>query len=114
MEPADVFSATPPLTILVSALAAVLIAGTGQRRANLREFWSVAAGLVKLALVASMIPAVWAGRLVSQWHRCSKTATQLSRSPAMTIEMTRPPATIADGPIDRGFNLICQMRFGVA
>jgi multicomponent Na+:H+ antiporter subunit D len=62
MEPADVFSATPPLTILVSALAAVLIAGTGQRRANLREFWSVAAGVVMLALVASMIPEVWAGR----------------------------------------------------
>src|SRR6266851_4077865 len=62
MEPADVFSATPPLAILVSALGALLIAGTGQRRANLREFWSVAAGVVKFALVASMIPEVWAGR----------------------------------------------------
>jgi multicomponent Na+:H+ antiporter subunit D len=62
MEPTDVFSVTPPLAILVSALGALLIAGTGQRRANLREFWSVAAGVVKLALVASMIPEVWAGR----------------------------------------------------
>ena len=54
-------SVTPLLTVLVSALGALLIACTGQRRANLREFWSVAAGVSMFALVASMIPEVLAG-----------------------------------------------------
>ncbi len=52
----------PVLAVLVSALGALLIACTGERRANLREFWSVAAGVVMFALVASMIPDVLAGR----------------------------------------------------
>ena len=54
-------SVTPLLTVLVSALGALLIACTGERRANLREFWSVAAGVSMFALVASMIPEVLAG-----------------------------------------------------
>jgi multicomponent Na+:H+ antiporter subunit D len=62
MEPAAFFSATPLLAILVSAVGALLIAGTGEHRPNLREFWSVAAGVLKVALVVSMIPAVLAGR----------------------------------------------------
>ena len=56
------FSVTPLLAVLSPALGAVLIAWTGQRRANLRELWSIAAGIVMFALVASMIPAVLAGR----------------------------------------------------
>jgi multicomponent Na+:H+ antiporter subunit D len=55
-------SIRPLLAILVSALGALLIVGTGERRANLREFWSVGAGVVKLALVVSMIPDIRAGR----------------------------------------------------
>ncbi len=51
----------PLLAVLVSALGALLIAWTGERRANLREFWSVAAGLLMFAFVASMIPEVLAG-----------------------------------------------------
>src|SRR6266446_1692935 len=62
MEPVAVFSITPLLAILVSAVGALLIAGTGERRANLREFWSVAAGVLQVACVASMIPDVQAGR----------------------------------------------------
>ncbi len=54
-------SVAPLLAVLVPALGALLIACTGRRRANLREFWSVAAGVVMLALVASMIPKVLAG-----------------------------------------------------
>ena len=50
----------PLLAVLVPALAALLIAYTGERRANLREFWSVAAGVVMAALVACMIPHVLA------------------------------------------------------
>src|SRR5215472_1876880 len=56
------FSLLPPLAVLVPALGALLIACTGERRANLREFWSVAAGGAMFALVASMIPDVVVGR----------------------------------------------------
>jgi multicomponent Na+:H+ antiporter subunit D len=55
-------SVIPLLAVLVPALGALLIACTGERRANLREFWSVAAGVAMFALVASMIPEVLAGR----------------------------------------------------
>jgi multicomponent Na+:H+ antiporter subunit D len=51
----------PLIAVLVPALGALLIACTGQRRANLREFWSVAAGVVMSALIASMIPEVLEG-----------------------------------------------------
>jgi multicomponent Na+:H+ antiporter subunit D len=54
-------SVIPLLAVLVSSLGAILIACTGERRANLREFWSVAAGVAMFALVASMIPEVLAG-----------------------------------------------------
>ncbi len=56
------FSVLPLFAVLAPALGALLISCTGERRANLREFWSVAAGVVMFALVASMIPAVLAGR----------------------------------------------------
>src|SRR3989475_238588 len=62
MESLAVFSIKPLRAILVSAVAALLIAGTGERRANLREFWSVAAGVLQAAFVFSMIPAILAGR----------------------------------------------------
>jgi multicomponent Na+:H+ antiporter subunit D len=61
MEPAAAYSLKPLFAVLVSALGAFLIAATGERRANLREFWSVGAGVVKAALVASMIPEIAAG-----------------------------------------------------
>jgi multicomponent Na+:H+ antiporter subunit D len=57
-----IFSIIPLLAVLVPALGALLIACTGERRANLREFWSVAAGVAMFALVASMIPDVLVGR----------------------------------------------------
>ena len=55
-------SLTPLLSVFVSALGALLIACTGERRPNLREFWSVAAGASMFALSASMVPEVLAGR----------------------------------------------------
>jgi multicomponent Na+:H+ antiporter subunit D len=61
MEPAAFFSVKPLLAILVSAVGAILIAGTGEQRPNLRESWSVAAGVLQAALVVSMIPEVLAG-----------------------------------------------------
>ena len=56
------FSLMPLLAVVVPAVGALLIAWTGERRANLREFWSVSAGVVMFALVAGMIPEVLAGR----------------------------------------------------
>jgi multicomponent Na+:H+ antiporter subunit D len=56
------FSIRPLLAVLMPALGALLIACTGERRANLREFWSVAAGAGMFAVVASMIPDVLGGR----------------------------------------------------
>ena len=56
------FSIIPPLAVLVPAIGAILIACTGARRANLRECWSVAAGVAMVALVASMVPDVLKGR----------------------------------------------------
>ena len=50
----------PLFAVLVPAVGALLIALTGERRANLREFWSVAAGVVMFVLVASMLPEVLA------------------------------------------------------
>jgi multicomponent Na+:H+ antiporter subunit D len=52
----------PLLAILVSVAGTLLIIGTGERRPNLREFWSVAAGVLQVAFVFSMIPEVLAGR----------------------------------------------------
>jgi multicomponent Na+:H+ antiporter subunit D len=62
MEPAALVSTRPLLAVLVSAVGALLIVRTGERRANLREAWSVAAGILQFAIAVSMIPAVLAGR----------------------------------------------------
>ena len=62
MDPASAFAVRPLLPIAVSALGALFIVRTGERRANLREFWSVAAGILQLTFVVSMIPDVLAGR----------------------------------------------------
>jgi multicomponent Na+:H+ antiporter subunit D len=62
MQSTAVFSVTPLLAILVSTMGALLVARTGERRTNLRESWSVAAGILQLTFVASMIPAVVSGR----------------------------------------------------
>jgi multicomponent Na+:H+ antiporter subunit D len=42
-------------------VGAALIALTGERRRNLREFWSVAAGVIMCAFVAALVPGVLAG-----------------------------------------------------
>ncbi len=57
----SLISFTPMLVVFISAVGAILIACTGQRRANLREFWSIAAGVLMFALIAGMIPEVLAG-----------------------------------------------------
>ena len=56
------FSVIPLLAVLAPLGGALLIACTGERRANLRELCSVVAGVVMFVLIASMIPEVLAGR----------------------------------------------------
>ena len=56
------FSLMSLLAVLTPAVGALLIAWTGDRRANLREFWSISAGVVMFAFVAGMISEVLAGR----------------------------------------------------
>jgi multicomponent Na+:H+ antiporter subunit D len=56
-------SVRPLLAVLVSAGAALLII-TCKNRPNLRELCSVAAGVVKFSLVASMVPAVLRGSTI--------------------------------------------------
>ena len=62
MDSAVSFSVKPLLVILVAVLGALLVVRTGERRANLREFWTVAAGVLMVVLIASMIPEIYAGR----------------------------------------------------
>jgi multicomponent Na+:H+ antiporter subunit D len=56
------YSILPPLAVLAPALGALLVTSTGERRPNLREFWSVAAGIAMFAILASMIPDILGGR----------------------------------------------------
>ena len=52
-----IVSIKPLLAVLVSAVGALIIIGTG-KKPNLRESWSIIAGVLKLVIVLSMIPAV--------------------------------------------------------
>jgi multicomponent Na+:H+ antiporter subunit D len=58
-----VFSIRPLLAVLVSTLGAFLILRT-DRNPNLRETWTILAGLIKFGLVASMLPWVLQGKKV--------------------------------------------------
>ncbi|MEF8824376.1 MAG: monovalent cation/H+ antiporter subunit D family protein [Desulfohalobiaceae bacterium] len=55
------FSVRPLLAVLVSlAVVPVLVSSSG--RPNIREAWTILAGLVKFGLVASLVPSVLAGQ----------------------------------------------------
>ncbi|MBE9532036.1 MAG: monovalent cation/H+ antiporter subunit D family protein, partial [Proteobacteria bacterium] len=61
----DALISTKPLfAIGVSLVALVLIAITGERRANLREFWTISAGVIKFLLIISMVPLVLGGTVI--------------------------------------------------
>ena len=59
MEP--VYSMRPVLAILVSLVCAVLILASGERRRNLREFWTLLAAFSKFVIIISMLPLVMNG-----------------------------------------------------
>jgi multicomponent Na+:H+ antiporter subunit D len=48
------------LAVLASLLAAPLILASGNRP-NVREFWSILAGIIKFSIVMSMVPAIFSG-----------------------------------------------------
>ena len=52
-----IVSIKPLLAVLVSSIGALFIIGTG-KKPNLRESWSIIAGVLKLIIILSMIPAV--------------------------------------------------------
>ena len=58
-----IISIKPLLAVLVSLLAVPLILRTGDRP-NLRETWSVLAGIIKFSIVISMVPAILSGHTV--------------------------------------------------
>jgi multicomponent Na+:H+ antiporter subunit D len=58
-----ILSIKPLIAVLVSLVAAPLIMKSGNRP-NLREFWSVLAGVIKFAIVMSMVPAIFAGNTI--------------------------------------------------
>jgi multicomponent Na+:H+ antiporter subunit D len=58
-----VISIKPLLAVLPSLLAVPLILKTGDRP-NLREFWSVLAGVIKFSIVISMAPVIFAGNTI--------------------------------------------------
>jgi len=58
-----IHSIQPLLAVLVSLAAVVPIVASGSRP-NLREFWTFAAGVVKLFLIASMLPLVLQGSVI--------------------------------------------------
>ncbi len=58
-----IHSIRPLLAVLVSILGAFLILASN-KRPNLREFWSIAAGVIKLLIVASMVPVIFAGNTI--------------------------------------------------
>src|SRR3989338_2641118 len=61
MEP--VISIKPLLAVLVSAIAAVLVMYS-YKRPNLREGWSIGAGVIKFLIVISMTPVILSGTVI--------------------------------------------------
>ncbi len=58
-----VHSATPLYAIAVSLIAVVLIA-VSDKKPNLREFWTIAAAVIKFSIVVSMLPTILEGKVI--------------------------------------------------
>ncbi|MEK7846380.1 MAG: hypothetical protein AAB257_05400, partial [Nitrospinota bacterium] len=59
----SIISIKPLLAVLVSTIGAALILMTG-KKPNVREFWSVAAGVIKFGIVASIVPTILDGKTI--------------------------------------------------
>ncbi|MBE0446929.1 MAG: monovalent cation/H+ antiporter subunit D family protein [Actinobacteria bacterium] len=53
-----------PLYALVVSLAAVVLIGVSGKKPNLREFWTIAAAVLKFGIVASMLPVILEGKVI--------------------------------------------------
>ncbi len=64
------FLSTAPVLAILSSLVAVPFIALSSKRPNLREFWSFAAGIVKLLLILSMAGWILAGNTYTYevWH----------------------------------------------
>jgi multicomponent Na+:H+ antiporter subunit D len=60
----EISSFKPLGAVLISLTATILILLTGERRRNLREFWSITAAIGKFLLVFSMIPYILQGNIL--------------------------------------------------
>ncbi|MCU0587978.1 MAG: monovalent cation/H+ antiporter subunit D family protein [Syntrophobacteraceae bacterium] len=60
----SIVSIKPLLAVLSSLVAVPLILKTGDERRNVREFWSVLAGVIKFSIVISMVPTILAGHTI--------------------------------------------------
>jgi multicomponent Na+:H+ antiporter subunit D len=58
-----IHSATPIYAIAVSLVAVVLIA-LSNKKPNLREFWTIAAAVIKFSIVAFMLPVILEGKVI--------------------------------------------------
>ncbi|MEK6656200.1 MAG: proton-conducting transporter membrane subunit, partial [Nitrospirota bacterium] len=56
-------TATPLYAIAVS-LAAVVLIRISDKNPNLREFWTISAAIIKFAIVASMLPVIYSGKVI--------------------------------------------------
>lgn len=59
-----VTSIKPLLAVLVSAIAACLILATGEKNRDVREMWTIIAGVIKFSLVVSMVPLILKGKIL--------------------------------------------------
>ncbi len=59
-----ILSAKPLFAVAVSLLAVTLIGFSGNKAPNLREFWTILAGVIKFFIVISMIPIILDGKIV--------------------------------------------------
>ncbi len=64
MDALAIVSTKPLFAIGVSLVALVLVAITGEKRPNLREFWTISAGVIKFLIVISMVPLVLSGTVI--------------------------------------------------
>ncbi len=59
-----IISTKPLLAVLVSLIATILIAITGERARNLRETWTILAAVTKFGIVISMLPDILNGKVI--------------------------------------------------
>lgn len=64
MQSVEVIQSIRPVAAILVSIAAAFLIIASNRRPNEREFWSIAAGVIKFLIVVSMVPTVWAGNVL--------------------------------------------------